>query len=68
MLYSACNVDNDVLDTVKELLEHNANPNNKTRNRRTPLHIAAGVGNLEIVRLLLQHKQVKRNTRDMFGT
>jgi hypothetical protein len=52
---------------VELLLERGADPGKKTRNGRTPLHLAAGAGNVEIVRLLLKRNDVNRNARDMFG-
>jgi ankyrin repeat protein len=66
-LHHACEAPNDVAKSVEILLNHEADPNKKTRNGRTPLHLAAAAGNLEIVRTLLKHKDIKRNARDMFG-
>ena len=71
-LHHACEAQNDVTSSVKTLLKkrgdvEGADINKKTRNGRTPLHIAARAGNLEIVRVLLAHKKVNRNARDLFG-
>ena len=66
-LHNACEAAGDMLDSVNVLLHHGANFNKKTRNGRTPLHLAAGAGNLEIVQRLLSLKEIKRNARDMFG-
>jgi uncharacterized protein len=40
---------------VKMLLEHGANPNVLSHDKRTPLQLAALTGNIEVVRLLLAH-------------
>jgi ankyrin repeat protein len=66
-LHNVCEAAGDMLPTVNVLLHHGANPNKKTRNGRTPLHLAAGTGNLKIVERLLSRKDIKRNARDMFG-
>lgn len=66
-LHNACEAESDVLSSVKLLLARKADPNKKTRNGRTPLHLAAGAGNLEIVRHLLSLPEINRNARDMFG-
>lgn len=66
-LHNACEAQSDALSSVEMLLERNADPNKKTRNGRTPLHLAAGAGNIEIVRHLLSLPQINRNARDMFG-
>lgn len=40
---------------VRTLLEHGANPNAMTKQRRTPLQFAAITGDADVTRLLLQH-------------
>ena len=64
-LHHACQT--DVLSSVKILLDEKADINKKTRNGRTPLHLAAGAGHLAIVQHLLEQPKIKRNARDMFG-
>jgi ammonium transporter Rh len=41
---------------VKRLLESKVNPNSKDYDKRTPMHVAAGKQEYEIVQLLLDHK------------
>lgn len=43
------------INIVKELLEHGANPNQKTNEGAMPLHMAVLIGGLEIVETLLSH-------------
>ena len=38
------------------LIEHQADMNAEDRFKRTPLHRAAGEGNVEVCRLLVEHK------------
>jgi ankyrin repeat protein len=45
---------------VELLLEHGADPNRQDVNSRTPLHVAAEFGRLEMVRLLLTHGADKK--------
>ncbi|CAH1110875.1 unnamed protein product [Psylliodes chrysocephalus] len=48
-------VQSSAAECVKELLENNANPNTYQIFTETPLHVAAALGNPEIIKLLLQY-------------
>jgi len=43
-------------DKAKELLVAGVNPNFRDYQSRCPLHIAAGIGNLSLIELLLEHR------------
>ena len=43
------------LRTIRYLLEKNADPNRADFNGRTPLSLALENGNLEVVKLLIEH-------------
>ena len=45
----------NVVEIVRRLLEHGADPNIRRRNGSTPLHQASSHGSLEVVRLLLSY-------------
>jgi ankyrin repeat protein len=58
--------ENGDLIKVQTLLENGANPNAKDNAGRTPLHIAALWGRVEIVKLLLE-RDVNPNAKDNYG-
>lgn len=66
-LHAACEAENDDPGLVRLLLEHGADPKKKIKNGRTPLHVAAGAGNVRIVRTLSSLPIVDRHARDIFG-
>lgn len=60
---------NDKVEVLKLLLEHDANPDIKTDELNTPLHLGAILGDSDLVTLLLNHKNVARyiNVQDLDG-
>ncbi|KAK3273058.1 hypothetical protein CYMTET_18680 [Cymbomonas tetramitiformis] len=63
-LNEACN--HGHASVVKELLEHDTDPNVKNSSGNTPLHRASEMGNIEVVELLMKHG-AKLNTRNHEG-
>ena len=53
------------VETVRTLLEYNANPNYKCLNQITPLHLAAIYGRIDIIKILVKYGG-KLNNRDSF--
>jgi ankyrin repeat protein len=56
------------LKIVKILVAAGSDYNAKLLNGMTPLHLAAQFGHLELVKFLLEQKDIKRATRDAFGS
>ena len=53
------------VETVRTLLEYNANPNYKSLNQITPLHLAAIYGRIDVIKILVKYGG-KLNNRDSF--
>lgn len=55
------------LDEVKELVSSGLNPSSRNVDNRTPLHFAASEGHLDIVKYLIEEKNVEVNVGDRHG-
>jgi ankyrin repeat protein len=54
-LHFACNTYSNSTETITFLLEQGASPNIKNANGQTSLHLAAGTGNFEFLKLLIEN-------------
>jgi len=55
------------LDVTRQLLAHNASARSKDRRQQLPLHRAAAIGSVPIMKLLVQHKS-PLNAQDADGS
>lgn len=62
LMLAICNVDSvSSVKTVKRLLEYGASPNSYSDKMISPLMIAAYIGNIEVVKMLCNHKDIILN-------
>lgn len=64
-LHNACESGNE--KSVRLLLGNGAQLNGRVLNGMTPLHVAAQKGHLDVVKCLLERKDIKRAARDSSG-
>jgi ankyrin repeat protein/Mg2+ and Co2+ transporter CorA len=68
MLHAACEQPLASVELVRSLIDMGCDANQKIpRSEKTPLHLAAHAGNLEVVEYLLQRPEIDRNAYDSFG-
>lgn len=65
-LHNAC--EHGSVKVVRTLLNAGADINAKRLNGMTPLHVASQAGHLDVIDCLLERKDIKRATRDTFGS